>query len=412
MLLTPAFHADPYPTYRALREAGPLHFSPEFFGGAWLLARHEDVGLALKDERLSARRTGGWLNHTSASARQRLAPFQQLFARAMLFVDAPDHPRLRQAMMAGFKPGALQALVPRMAAQAEALLDAVDTRQPFDVMSAFARPLPAFVIAEWMGIPGDQRIEFVAWSDDIAEFIGHPDPDLALAQRAQRSTLAMAVFFRRLLPLRRADPGDDLLSLLLKAEAEGRIESPEELVAQCAMLLFAGHETTRNLLGNGLHAVLGQPGAWQRLQREPDLLSTALRELLRFDSPVQYSGRRVATPFRWHGHDFQRGDLIVPLIGAANRDPAVFSDPDALRLDRKEAAHLSFGYGPHVCIGAALTYLEAEVAFRAMLRRWPSLQLAEPGERAGNAVYRGFTRLPVRVVPRTADTLSQGAIAA
>jgi cytochrome P450 len=150
-------------------------------------------------------------------------------------------------------------------------------------------------------------------------------------------------------------------------------------------------------LGNGLHAVLAQDGAWQRLQREPDLLPTALREFLRWDSPVQYSGRRVAAPFRWHGHDFQRGDLIVPLIGAANRDPAVFSDPDVLRLDRREAAHLSFGYGPHVCIGAALTYLEAEVAFRALLRRWPHLRLAGSHERAMNAVYRGFSRLMVEV---------------
>jgi cytochrome P450 len=407
MLLTPDFYADPNPTYHALRDAGPLHYSEEFFGGAWLLTRYEDVAFALKDERLSARRTGGWLNHTGEDARHTLAPFQQIFARAMLFLDAPDHPRLRQAMMAGFRPGTLQAAVPHIEAKVEKLLDAIDTSQPFDIMAAFARPLPALVIAGLMGVPEESQDDFTRWSDDIAEFIGHPHPGLALGQRAQRSALAMAAFFRRWLPLRRENPGDDLVSLLLRAEAQGQIESGEELVAQCAMLLFAGHETTRNLLGNGLHALLSQPGAWLRLQHEPELLPTALREVLRHDSPVQYTGRRVAAEFSLHGQAFRRGDLIVPLIGAANRDPSVYTEPDGFRMDRRESAHLSFGFGAHVCIGAALTYLEAEIAFRGLLRRWPDLQLAGPAQRAPNAVYRGFASLPV-VSPAAQQVRAQG----
>jgi cytochrome P450 len=243
-------------------------------------------------------------------------------------------------------------------------------------------------------------LSFVAWSDDIAEFLGHPQPGLALAQRAQRAALAMAGLFQRALARRRSHPlaqeNPDLLALLLQAQAQGQVASSEELLAQCVMLLFAGHETTRHLLCNGVHALLGQPGAWQRLRREPALLPQALRELLRFDSPVQYTGRRVASGFQLHGRRFERGELLIPLIGAAHRDPAAYTDPDALRLDRREAPHLAFGQGPHVCIGAALTYMEAEVAFGALLRRFPELQLApQPSQRLDNPLYRGWRSLKV-----------------
>ena len=408
MLLSPDFFDNPYPAYAALRSAGPLHFSPEFFGGAWLLTQHQDVALALRDPRLSARRTGGWINHTDDQAAQALAPFQQVFARALLFLDSPDHNRLRQAMMPAFRPAALNALRTCIAEEAASLLDAIDIRQPFDAMAALARPLPARSIARWLGVPSHSHGDFARWSDDIAAFIGQPQPGLAVGQRAQRGTLAMAAMFRRLLAQRGSAAldesghsdkahADDALGVLLQAQAGGAVESPEELVAQCVMLLFAGHETTRNLLGNGLHAVLSQPGAWQHLRQQPDALPLALRELLRFDSPVQYTGRRVAVPHILHGQLLQRGDLVIALIGAANRDPAVYTAPDMLQLDRREAAHLSFGTGPHVCIGAALTYLEAEVAFAAMLQRWPHAALAAAPVRAPNALYRGFASLPVAV---------------
>ncbi len=394
--------ADPYPVYAALQAAGPLHRSDAFFDGAWLLTRYDDVAQALKDERLSARRTGGWITHAGETAHTELAPFQRLFARAMLFVDAPDHARLRQVLAAGFRPSVWQALAEDIARDVEAALDTVPPGQPFDFMQTIARPIPARVVARLMGLEYVQTDDFITWSDDIAAFIGHPAPDLALGRRAQRSALAMAAVFQRELVRRRRDaPGGeaeaaDWTGLLLRAEAQGRIESTEELLAQCVMLLFAGHETTRHLLGNGMHALATQPGAWEQLQRDPGLLPGALREMLRFDSPVQYSGRRVAETFSLHGHTLARGDLVITLIGAANRDPAVYSNPHTLRLDRKEAAHLSFGTGPHVCIGAALTYLEAQAVLGVLLRRWPQApRLAGSPQRSGNLLYRGFERLPL-----------------
>jgi len=396
-IIDAAFRADPYPSYAALREAGPIHWSEEFFGGAWLLTRHVDVEAVLRDAvRFSAQRTGGWVMQ-SAAARSELRDFQQLFARAMLFVDAPDHTRIRGVLNAGFRSDVLQQFVPAIERRVDALLDAVDADEGFDFMQALARPLPAEVMAMLMDIPAADRGDFIAWSDDLATFIGAPLPSLEQARRARTSLLAMTGYFEHLVPERRRTPGDDLVRRLLRAEATGDIQPGAELLAQCAMLLFAGHETTRNLLGNGLQALLANPDQWQRLQHDTALLPGAVRELLRFDSPVQYTGRRVAADLMLHGQQLRRGDLVVALIASANRDPVRYAVADRLDIARRPGGLLSFGAGPHVCIGAGLTLMEAEIVFGRLLRRFPRLRLADPRPRwSGNAVYRGLSALPVR----------------
>jgi cytochrome P450 len=399
-LIGEAFLDDPYPTYQALREAGPIHWSDEFVGGAWLLTRHDDVEMMLRDPRLSAQRTGGWVMDAVEEGddmRGELRGFQRLFARAMLFLDAPDHGRIRQVLNAGFRPAALQAMAPRIEQMVSQRLDAVDVAAGFDFMQAVARPVPAQVIATLMGVEASDQEQFITWSDDLAAFIGALQPGLDLARRAQRSLLAMSAYFEALLPQRRREPGDDLVSRLLQAEQCGQIRGGAELLAQCAMLLFAGHETTRNLLGNGLHALLRHPDQWQRLQLEPGLLPGAVRELLRYDSPVQYTGRRVATQLELHGQRLRRGELVVGLIGAANRDPRRYENPDGLELGRRPLSSLSFGSGPHVCIGAALTLVEAEVVFGQLLRRWAGLRLSDDAPQWNhNPVYRGLRALTVQ----------------
>ncbi len=399
-----AFLRDPYPAYHALREAGPIHWSEEFFGGAWLLTRHEDVEAVLRDPVYSARRTGGWVMRGNEDARQALCPFQRLFSRAMLFLDAPDHTRLRQVLNAGFRPASLRTLSGDIEQMTAGLIDRLDEVEEFDFMDEVARPLPARVIASLLGMDVGEQPDFLAWSEELAAFIGSPDPGLALKRRAQASLLKMSAAFEEMLARRRAQDAitsqakdGDLIGQLLHAEVSGQIEAGTELLAQCAMLLFAGHETTRNLLGNGLHALLSHPEQWQRLRQAPELLPNTLRELLRYDSPVQYTGRRVTTDVILHGRHLRRGDLVIPLIGAANRDPARYRNPDDLDITRREGSHLSFGHGPHVCIGAALTLMEAEIAFRALLTRWPDLELIddEPNWN-GNPVYRGLGRLGVR----------------
>ncbi|MEO5736445.1 MAG: cytochrome P450 [Variovorax sp.] len=397
MIIDAAFRADPYPSYAALREAGPIHWSEEFFGGAWLLTRHADVEAVLRDAvRFSAQRTGGWVMQSRA-ARSELRDFQQLFARAMLFLDAPDHTRIRSVLNAGFRNDVLQQFAQAIGQRVDALLDAVDADAGFDFMQVLARPLPAEVMAMLMDIPAADRGDFIAWSDDLATFIGAPIPSLEQARRARTSLLAMSGYFEQLVPQRRHASGDDLVSRLLRAEAAGDIQPGAELLAQCAMLLFAGHETTRNLLGNGLQALLADPASWQRLQREPALLPGAVRELLRYDSPVQYTGRRVTADLVLHGRQLRRGDLVVALIASANRDPARHAEPDRLDVARRPGGLLSFGAGPHVCIGAGLTLMEAEIVFGRLLRRFPRLHRVDAQPRwSGNAVYRGLDALPVR----------------
>jgi len=390
-----AFLANPYPTYDALRQAGPIHWSEEFFGGAWLLTRHADVELVLRDPRFSAQRTGGWVKDREDSPGE-LSGFQKLFARALLFLDAPDHPRIRKVLNAGFRMDVLQRLVPHIEQAVTELLDQGEGADCFDFIETVARPLPVRVITLLLGIENLQYDDFMAWSEDLASFIGASQPTRGQARRAQTSLLAMSRYFETLLALKRQTPGDDLVSRLVQAEARGEIQGNVELLAQCTMLLFAGFETTRHLLGSGLQALLAHPEQWQRLRQAPELLPGAVRELLRYDSPVQYTGRRVVTDMVLHGQPLCRGDLVVPLIGAANRDPRRYAQPDVLDITRRDGSSLSFGSGPHVCIGAALTLMEAEIVFRELLR-WPELSLANATPRwIRNPLYRGLVTLPLR----------------
>ena len=413
-MLDDDFLRDPYPTYRVLRDAAPLAWSDEFFGGAWLVSRHADVELVLRDARFSAQRTGGWVMRPSdevrtdhREGRSELKGFQRLFARAMIFLDAPDHTRVRQAMSAAFRPADLQRLAPRIEQAVARRLAAVDSAVPFDFVSALARPLPAQVIGLLMGLDeaeGDAPADLVAWSDELADFIGAPAPSRAQALSAQTALLAMARHFDVVLAQRRAalaggaESRDDVIDRLLQAEREGQIRGSAELLAQCVMLLFAGHETTRHLLANGLRTLLLHTDQWRLLQRNRALLPGAVRELLRHDSPVQYTGRRVASDMLLHGQTLRRGDLVVALIGAANRDPARHERPDELDITRRPGPPLAFGQGPHVCIGAALTLMEAQAVFAQVLERWPDLALSAPESPhwTGNALYRGLTQLSVQ----------------
>lgn len=408
-LVTEAFLQDPYPQYEALRAAGPLHWSDEFFGGAWLLVNHDDVERVLRDPLFSAQRTGGWVMDTlkdapagtpeEAEVRRELGLFQRLFARAMLFMDAPDHTRLRQLLLPAFRPAAMAALQGDVEQWVDALIGRIEQGAPtFDFMTAFARPLPAQVICRMMGIAAPDQADFIGWSDTLAAFIGAPTPTLEQARAAHAAAQSMSAYFETVLPGKRRAPGDDLLSLLAVGEAQGQVQGGAELLAQSAMLLFAGHETTRNLLGNAVQTLLAHPGQWAALADDPALIPGAVREVLRFECPVQYTGRRVVSDTLLHGRQLRRGQLVVGLIGAANRDPSRYAQAQRFDITRKAGSSLAFGHGVHLCIGAALTLLEGEAALRALTRRWPALQLATPAAPAQwepNPVYRGLARLPL-----------------
>lgn len=396
--LRPDFAEHPYPTYALWRSQGPLLWSDAFFGGAWLLTRHADVEAALRDPRLSAQRTGGWVMAAAEGQRSEFLPFQRLFARAMLFLDAPDHTRLRRVLQAAFRPEALAPLQPWLEGLLRDHMQAHADAGTFDFMAAVARPVPARVITRLLGAPDAMSDDFMRWCEDLAVFIGAHAPQPHHIRPAQRSLLQMCDYFERdLLPQRRRHPQNDLASLLLQAEARGDVAAGAELLAQCAMLLFAGYETTRNLLGNAVHALLSHPEQWQRLCERPDLAASAVRELLRYDSPVQWTGRRATCTLHWHGQTIERGDLVLPLIGSANRDPERHACPDRLDIERPQPGALSFGSGPHVCLGAWLTQLEGQTVLRLLAQHWPGLRLAGEPRRNGNPLYRGWQYLPLTV---------------
>jgi len=393
------FTAHPYTHYAAWRETAPLLWSDDFFGGAWVLTRHDDVAWALREPRLSARRTGGWLMRDAADRRE-LRGFQDLLAGALLFRDGADHTRLRALLQHALRGPLLQALRPWLSQRVAHRLEACDAAGGFDLVAELARPVSAEVIARLLGIDEEPVAGWMPACDELSVFLGAAQPDAALTRRAQRAALDLAALFERVVAGRAGRPQrSDLLGALLRGHADGRVRGHAELLAQCAMLLVAGLETTRLLLGNAAHLLLRHPAAWIVLRTDPGRIPAAVREILRYEAPVQYSARRVATDLDLHGQRLRRGDLVIALIGSANRDPRRHAEPDRFDIARRGTPLLSFGSGAHVCLGAALSLLEAETLLAGMLARWPTLH-AQHAQWLDSTLHRGLRALHVRTAPQ------------
>ncbi len=393
-LLAPEVRADPYPLYDFLRAWDPVHWSEE--AARWILTRYADISAVLRDGRFSADRATQFMRLLGAEEREHLGALEAGLARQLLFIDPPDHTRLRRLVNAAFTPRVVERMRARIQEIVDDLLDAVAPRGRMDVIADLAYPLPSIVIAEMLGVPPADRDRFKRWSDDLAAFIGLSPALVESARRAQGSMLEFADYFREIIAARRAQPGEDLLSALIAAEAQGDVLSEEELLANCILLLAAGHETTTNLIGNGLLALLRHPDALARLRREPDLIRSAVEELLRYDSPVQATARLAKADVEVGGRTIQAGQGVVLLLGAANRDPEQFPDPHALDLARADNRHLAFGAGAHFCVGAPLARLEGQIAIGTVLRRFPDLRLVDaPLAWRESVAFRGLESLPV-----------------
>jgi cytochrome P450 len=375
-LATAAFYADPYPTYRLLRSADPVHWSDSL--GGWMLTRYEDVLTTLRDHsHFSSRgRMLGALPYLPSDARERLRPLEQHFSVGLINVDPPDHQRLRTLVTAAFTPRVVETLRPRIQALVDELLDTVQEAGTMDIIADLAYPLLAIVIAELMGVPPEDRDRFKVWSDEILAFQGTGRVSLDVFDRSQQALLMMREFLAELLAQRRAASRDDLLTHLSVAEAAGDRLTAAELLTTCVNLLTAGHESTTNLIGNGLFTLLTHPDEMRRLIADPSLWPTAVDEMLRYESPFQRNMRRVALDVAVGGKLLRRGDLVLQILGAANRDPAVFPAPDRFDIARQPNRHLAFGFGIHFCVGAPLARLEALIALGTMLRRFQRLELA------------------------------------
>jgi pimeloyl-[acyl-carrier protein] synthase len=388
--LLPEFHADPYPFYRRLREQDPVHQSPL---GFWVLTRYDDCVTALRDPRFGREAFAQLLADVYGDGTGVGA-----LPRSMLFRDPPDHTRLRALVSKAFTPRVIDQMREHIQEIVDRLLDRVQPAGAMDVIADLAYPLPVTVICEMLGVPLSDHESIRGWSADIArslDAIGLPS-DAEIVDRGRIARRAIGDYFRRLVPKRRADPQNDLLTGLIAAEEQGDKLSEGEVIAMCVLLFIAGHETTVNLIGNGLFALLQHPEQLARLQRDPALVTGAVEELLRYDSPVQRTARITNAEVELGGRTLPAGAMVVAAIGAANRDPAQFADPDRLDIGRRDVRHISFGYGIHFCLGAPLARVEGQIALGTLLRRAPRLALAETHpEWRESSVLRGLKRLRV-----------------
>lgn len=380
---------DPYPVYAALRAKAPVHRSRLF--NAWVFTRHASVEAILRDHRRFANdpRKG------TLSARQRamLPPPHEL---TLLHLDPPDHTRLRPLASTAFTSRRINALEPRIRGVLEALLDEIDDPSAFDLMRAVAWPLPAIVIAEMMGVPVEDRAQFKIWSAQRARLL---EPTISSRERkaGEVAIRAFDTYFRPIIAERRAAPRDDIISVMVRAKDEAAHPSIRETLNMLRLLLAAGSLTATNLIGNGVLALLRNPDQLRRLREDPSLILGAVEELLRFDAPVQTDFRRVLADCEVNGFPLRKRDNVVLLLGAANRDPEVFENPDRLDVGRDQGSHLSFGSGIHHCLGASLARLEGRIVLETLLDRFGSMSLigGRPRFQRG-IVFRGLRSLPVR----------------
>ncbi len=392
--LQPEYAANPYELYRRLREADPVYWDERANG--WVLTRYIDVAAALRDARFSA---AGFMEDISwipDEMRPMLEPPIRALTRQMLFMDPPDHTRLRGLVAKAFTPRVIEGLRPAIRQTAGELLDKASAKGQLELMRDFAFPLPAIVIATMLGVPPEDRDQLNAWSESFGALLDASKLSMEDAFLALHGVSEFIAYFRQIIHERRNAPKDDLLQAMINAEERGDALSEEELLGNCVLLMAAGHGTTMHLIGNGTLALLRNPRQLQRLREEPALMPSAVAELLRYDSPVQMTSRRAKEDLRIGDKHISEGQEVIMCTGAANYDPAQFSEPERLRLDRPENRHLSFGLGIHFCLGAPLARLESEIAFATLLQRFPTLRLAgEDVEREGGMVFRGLKRLPL-----------------
>jgi pimeloyl-[acyl-carrier protein] synthase len=393
--LDPRLRTNPYEVYRELREEAPVYWQPMM--QAWVLTQYDDILAALKDHAsFSSERTRAKNALVQQLESYRLSSGPLGTTPTMLSLDPPAHTRMRNLVNKAFTPRVVERIRPHIAEIADQLLDALPEPGTFDVVRDLAVPLPMIVIAEVLGVPLSDRERFRAWSNDVAASLGGPFQPPDVLDRARRSSNEIADYFREQIALRRAEPRDDLLSALVVAEEQGDLLSEDELIATCILLLIAGNETTTNLIGNGMLALLRNPEERRRLQADLSLIGTAVDEMLRYEGPAQLTSRVVDHDLEFRGHRFEEGQVVLLVLGAANRDPAQFPDPDRFDVARRPNRHLAFGHGIHYCLGAPLAVAEAEVAFQTLLRRLPEPEAAfETPEWGASFILRGLKSLPV-----------------
>jgi cytochrome P450 len=391
-LLDPEVLANPYPLYHRLRSEAPVHWDP--FLHAWVVTRYPDVIRVLHD--FSAQRTPT-PEQLEAMELSSLGPIAQLMVKQMLFMDAPAHTRLRSLAAAAFTPAKVERLRAHIQQITDQLLDAVVPHGRMDVIADLAEPLPGIVTAEMLGVPLEDFEKLKRWSANFAEMLGNFQHNPDRIPSMLQTVTEMTEYFRSAVRQQQSEPRQGLIHSLLTAEIKGDRLDEDEVIANVIITMVGGLETTTNLIGNGVLSLLRNPGELQRLQADPTLLQSGVEELLRYESPSQHTARIAPEDIDICGQRIRKGQAVYAVMGAANRDPQRFPEPDRLDVGRRDNRHVAFGWAAHFCFGAALARTEGQVAFGTMLRRCPNLDL-EPGplEWRSNLGLRGLTALTVK----------------
>ncbi|MFK7965678.1 MAG: cytochrome P450 [Burkholderiaceae bacterium] len=393
----PSVIADPFPAWAALRDNDPVHYSPHLH--AWVITRFDDNKRLLLDPTLSSNRLKPFFDSLTAGERERISRLIQYMSRWMVFTDPPDHTCLRQTIAQVFSVSAMAARRPAIVKRINSLLSTFAERDTIDFIADFAGPLPALVIMDILGVPESELPRMKALSDQIAGFIGSARNTPDKYAVAEQATVEMAGIFRVLIDKRKREPGDDALTAMMHAEYQGERLGDDDLIASCILMLFAGHETTTNLLGNGLLALLRFPGEMASLRANESLVGYAVEEMLRYDGPSGVQVRQATQDFELHDKTIRAGDRIFLILSAANRDHRVYAKADDFIIERERIAHLGFGWGPHLCLGFPLARLEAQEVFPRLLAQWARIERRddEPLPYLNSIVFRGVESLPLTV---------------
>jgi cytochrome P450 len=391
----PSFFQDPYPHYEEVRAQAPIFYWEEY--GTWFFINHADVNAILR-----SRKFGTQITHLASREELGLPPipeelcaFRELDSHQILAMEPPRHTRIRSLVQKSFMGRQISSFKPRIEELSHQLIDSFTRENSTNLVDSFATPIPITVITEMLGVPTEMSAQLLAWSHAMVRMYQHK-PTSQDGKNAVTATHEFSAYLRGLMDERRADPGDDLISLLIEAHEQGGRLTEDEVIANCVLLLNAGHEATVNVIGNGVYALLKNPEQLHKLREEPELINTAVDEILRYDSPLHYFNRWVLEDVQIGEQTFAFKTEIAIVLGAANRDPAVFDKPDQLDITRTRNPHLSFGGGIHYCIGAPLARLELQTALPILLERLPDLRLDDEPRFANTYSFRGLEALNVR----------------
>ena len=378
LLVSQEFMQDPYPLLRQLREEDPVHWSDSI--GGWILTRYDDMVTTFKDTAHFSNegRLAKAVAYLPPETRAEFKTFEDHYRqRSLIHSDPPDNTRLRSLVTKAFNARVVEGMRPRMQEIVNEVIDAAQQAGGMDVIKDLAIPLPVAVLAEILGVPKADVHLFKNWADGLLAFQGLNKPPVEVLQRSQQAILGIRGYLGELLKEKREHPGEDLLSELAAAESEGEKLSETELLNTCITLLVAGHETTTSLIGNGLWALLRHPDQCQLLKDDPSLLTSAIEEMLRYESPVARQPRLMKQETEMGGKQLRPGEMVFQMLNAANRDPAYFTDPDQFDIRRQKNRHIAFGLGPHFCVGALLARTEGQVVFSTLLARVPHIRLVD-----------------------------------